>query len=166
MALNSEDFPAFGNPTWGDKDKEKSVHCICGVQKQYANVLFIHKQLFLTSPAWAMVRSSRWRDLSWPSVPGVAVIGARFSLERKNLFPFPPAPPYTARYSWPCSERSTTVFPCSFTTVPKGTFTNRITSQIRLGSRLKTWDKLKDSQQNENVLEDCSGVKGPVSVWL
>ena len=92
-----------------------------------------------------MVRSSSWRTLSSPGTPEVAVMGARFSLDRKNRFPFPPAPPNTARYSSPCSERSTTVFPSSFTTVPNGTFTSRIT-QARWGGRNMTTEYINEKR--------------------
>lgn len=116
MALKSEDLPAFGNPTWHNTYDKNTPEYISYVEKPYA--------FLLTSPAWAMVRSSSWRTRSWPVTPGVAVIGARFSFDRKNRFPFPPAPPNTAKYSWPWSARSTIVLPCSFTTVPTGTCTN------------------------------------------
>lgn len=111
----------------------------------------LQKQGLLTSPACAMVRSSSWRSRSWPVIPGVAVIGERFSFDRKNRFPFPPAPPNAARYSWPCSVMSSMVLPCSLTTVPNGTFTDlkkqththtHKTSQDRLSKvRPDSWSK-------------------------
>lgn len=103
---------------------------------------------FPTSPAWAMVRSSSWRILSWPAAPGVAVMGARFSLERKKRFPFPPAPPNTARYSWPCSERSTTISPCSFTTVPRGTFVEQTSTKVSF--TVETCTKLSEMTVTSN----------------
>lgn len=84
-----------------------------------------------------MVRSSRCRTRSWPCSPWVDVIGARFSLVRKNRFPFPPAPPNAAMYSWPCSERSVTVLSCSLTTVPNGTFKVSTYRRLKLTRELK-----------------------------
>lgn len=125
MALSSDDFPELGKPTWWHIEYKDHFITSTVVKKPMKYIFYFkHRQLVLTSPACAMVRNSNWRFLSWPSVPGVAVIGARFSLERKNRFPFPPVPPNTARYSCPCLQRSTIVLPCSLITVPKGTFTN------------------------------------------